>query len=67
MPLYETSCHLCSQKTMHNAVDEAGAEEKHRALDSHKEAQSQFDALLKQINQNKAKRAEFKHGKDHND
>ena len=64
MPLYETGCHLCNQKTLHNAVDEAGAEEKHRALDSHKEAQSQFDALIKQ---NEAKRAEFKHGKDHND
>jgi thymidine phosphorylase len=31
------------------------------------EAQSQFDELLNQINQNRAKRAEFKHGKDHND
>lgn len=64
MPLYETSCGLCSQKTMHNAVDEAGAEEKHRALDSHKEAQSQFDGIMKKYED---KRAEFEHGKDHND
>jgi hypothetical protein len=49
---------------MHNAADEEGANEKHRALDSHKEAQSQFDELIKQ---NEAKRAEFEHGKNHND
>jgi hypothetical protein len=49
---------------MHNAVDEAGAEEKHRALDSHKEAQSQFDGIMKKYED---KRAEFEHGKDHND
>lgn len=64
MPLYETGCHLCNQKTMHNAVDEEGANAKHRALNSHKEAEKQWDALMKK---NEAKRAEFDHGKDHND
>jgi hypothetical protein len=48
---------------MHNAVDEEGANEKHRALDSHKEAEKQWDELLKK---NEEKRANFDHGKDHN-
>jgi hypothetical protein len=68
MPIYETNCNLCSQKTLHSAADEAGAGEKHRALDSHKEAQAQFDAISEKYNKLRAADAEnFKHGKDHND
>jgi hypothetical protein len=66
MPLYETNCNLCSQKTLHSAEDEAGAGEKHRALDSHKEAQKQWDELVSSLDA-KRKNMEFKHGKDHND
>jgi hypothetical protein len=49
---------------MHTAATEEDANEKHRALSSHKEALAQFNELLKK---NEDKRAAFEHGKDHND